>query len=106
MNEAEGTSQIVLYTTQDGTIKTDNIFRDETIWLTQKNIAELFDVKVLAISKHLRNIFGEGELQKEATISNMETVQSSDKVVSFILEHTAQYSLLGTNCPQIEAEVL
>ncbi len=99
-------SQIVLYTTPDGTVKIDTIFRDETIWLTQKKMAELFDVNVPAISKHLSNIFDEGELQKEATISKMETVQSSDKVVSFILEHTAQYSLLGTNCPQIKTEVL
>ena len=77
-----------------------------TVWLTQKKMAELFDVNVPAISKHLSSIFKEGELQKEATISKMETVQSSDKVFSFILEHTTQYSLLGTNCPQIEAEVL
>jgi len=56
-------------------IKIDTIFRNETIWLTQAKMAELFDVNVPAISKHLSNIYEEGELQKKATISKMETVQ-------------------------------
>jgi len=99
MTPSSNPSQIVLYTTLDGTVKIDTIFQDETIWLTQKKMAELFDVNVPAISKHLSSIFKEGELQKEATIPKMETVQSSNKVVGFILEHTTQYSLLGTNCP-------
>ena len=49
--------------------------KDETVWLTQKAIAELFRVKIPAISKHLSNIFESGELQKEATLSILETVQ-------------------------------
>jgi hypothetical protein len=68
-------SEIVLYQTEDGKIKIDTVFQDETIWLTQAKMAELFDVNVPAISKHLNNIFEEGELQKEATVSKMETVQ-------------------------------
>lgn len=68
-------SQIILYTTPDGTVKIDTVFQDETIWLTQKKMAELFAVNVPAISKHLSNIFDEGELQKQATISKMEIVQ-------------------------------
>jgi hypothetical protein len=68
-------SEIVLYQTEDGKIKIDTVFQDETIWLTQARMAELFDVNVPAISKHLNNIFEEGELQKEATVSKMETVQ-------------------------------
>ena len=72
---SKNNSEIVLYTTPDGTIKIDTIVQDETIWLTQKKMAELFDVNIPAISKHLSNIFKEGELQKEATISKMETVQ-------------------------------
>jgi len=68
-------SEIILYKTDDGAIKIDTVFLDETIWLTQTKIAKLFDVNVPAISKHLNNIFEEGELQKEATVSKMETVQ-------------------------------
>ena len=48
------------------------VFRDETFWLTQKAMAELFDVKVPAISKHLKNIFAEGELTEEVVVSKME----------------------------------
>ena len=47
----------------------------ETIWLTQKAMSELFEVEIPAISKHLTNIFSEGELQVEATVSKMEIVQ-------------------------------
>ncbi|WP_455674728.1 virulence RhuM family protein [Phocaeicola sp.] len=52
------------------------VYKDETIWCTQKVMAELFDVGVPAINKHLNNIFEEGELSREATISKMEIVQS------------------------------
>ena len=48
------------------------VFKDETFWLTQKAMAELFDVKVPAISKHLKNIFAEGELEEEVVVSKME----------------------------------
>ena len=68
-------SEIILYETEDGRIKVDTIFQDETIWLTQAQMSDLFDVNVPAISKHLNNIFEEGELQREVTISKMETVQ-------------------------------
>ena len=73
-------SQIVLYTTPDGTVKIDTIFQDKTIWLTQKKMAELFDVKRPAITKHLKNIFESGELD--------------EKVVSSILEHTTQHGAI------------
>jgi hypothetical protein len=69
-------SQIVLYTTPDGDIKIDAILQNETIWLTQGAMAELFGVNVPAISKHLANIYEEGELSREATVSKMETVQT------------------------------
>lgn len=52
------------------------VYKDETIWCTQKAMAELFDVGVPAVNKHLNNIFEEGELSREATISKMEIVQS------------------------------
>ncbi len=69
-------SEIILYKTEDGSVKIDTIFQNETIWLTQNSMADLFGVNVPAISKHLKNIFEEGELQKEATLSKMETVQN------------------------------
>jgi len=68
-------SNIVLYETDDGKVNVDVLLRDETIWLTQKSMAELFDVNVPAVNKHLNNIYGEGELTENATISKMEIVQ-------------------------------
>jgi len=52
------------------------LFKDETAWLTQKALAELFGVKVPAVNKHLNNIFESGELSRSATVSKMEIVQS------------------------------
>ena len=51
------------------------LYKDETIWATQKAMAMLFDVGIPAINKYLNNIFGEGELSRETTISKMEIVQ-------------------------------
>ena len=66
----------ILYTAPDGAVKVDVFFKDETVWLTQKALAELFAVKVPAINKHLKNIFDSGELTREATVSKMEIVRA------------------------------
>ena len=68
-------SNIILYKTEDGNVNIDVVLRDETIWLTQKSMAELFDINIPAISKHLNNIYVEKELRKNSTISKMEIVQ-------------------------------
>lgn len=68
-------SKFILYTGNDGEVKIDVFLKDETVWLSQKIMAELFGVNIPAISKHLLNIFESGELQKKATVSIMETVQ-------------------------------
>ena len=65
--------EIVIYTSEDGTVSLDTKLENETIWLTQKQMAELFGVKTPAISKHLKNIFNEGELKEEVVISILET---------------------------------
>lgn len=67
--------EIVLYQVEGTNICVNVVFKDETFWMTQKAMAELFGVNVPAISKHLSNIFEEGELFKEATVSKMEIVQ-------------------------------
>jgi hypothetical protein len=71
MNE----SNILLYETEDGKVNVDVILKDETIWLSQKSMADLFDVNVPAINKHLNNIYEDGELNKKLTISKMEIVR-------------------------------
>jgi hypothetical protein len=68
-------NKIILYSTALGNIKINVMYQNENFWLTQKAIATLFGVEVPAISKHLANIYETGELQKQATISILETVQ-------------------------------
>jgi len=68
-------TEFLLYTTPNGKVKVEIFLRDETVWLTQEKIAQLFGVQRPAITKHLKNIFESGELQEDS--------------VSSILEHTA-----------------
>lgn len=66
--------QFLLYTTPQENVKVDVVIKNETLWLTQKAMAELFGVQTPAINKHIKNIFIEGELLEDTTISKMETV--------------------------------
>jgi hypothetical protein len=68
-------SDFILYTSNEGKVNIDVHLQDETVWLTQKTISELYGVQRPAITKHLKNIFDYGELQEDS--------------VSSILEHTA-----------------
>lgn len=61
-------NEILLYTTPDGDVRIDVLYRDENIWLTQKRMAELFDVNIRTISEHLQNIFTSQELDKDSVI--------------------------------------
>lgn len=82
------TTEFLLYTAPNGEIKVEVLLSNETIWLTQKRMAELFGVGVPAISKHLENIFDSNELQREATVSILETVrQEGDRSVRRKLEY-------------------
>ena len=64
--------QFILYQLPDEEGKVQVVIKDETIWATQKAMAQLFGVGVPAISKHLNHIFEEGELDKEVVVSKME----------------------------------
>ena len=66
--------QFLIYNTPQEDIKVNVVMQDETIWLTQRAMAELFGIQIPAINKHLKNIFEEGELNKEMTTSKMEIV--------------------------------
>lgn len=72
-------TEFLLYTAPGGNIKVEVILNDETVWLTQKAIAELFGVKIPAISKHLKNIFESGELIENSVISILETTAKDGK---------------------------
>ena len=80
--------QFLLYNMPDQDGKVQVVIKDETIWCTQKAMAQLFGVGIPAISKHLKNIFEEGELQMDSVISKMETTAADNKNYS-----TSFYSL-------------
>ena len=80
MKEKNNQSEIILYKTDDGQIKVGTVFQDETIWLTQTQMGELFGVGRPAITKHLKNIFESSELD--------------EKVVSSIFEHTTHHEAI------------
>jgi len=68
-------NEIILYQSPDGSTRLEVNLYEDTIWLAQTQLAELFDVNVPAVSKHVRNILGSGELDALATVSKMERVQ-------------------------------
>lgn len=67
--------EIIIYQTADGETRLDVRMENDSVWLTQAQMAELFGTEVPAISKHVRNIFRSGELEREATVSKMEIVR-------------------------------
>ena len=75
MSDQPQQSRFLIYQAENGVIKIDVRFEEETVWLTQQHLAELFQTTVPNISMHLRNIFEEGELQQEATVKNFLTVR-------------------------------
>ena len=80
--------QFLLYNMPEDSGKVQVVIKDETIWCTQKAMAQLFGVGVPAVSKHLKNIFEEGELMADSVISKMETTATDDKTYE-----TSYYSL-------------
>lgn len=61
-------NEIVIYKSQDGTIKVDVLFTDETVWLTQSQIGTLFGKSKSTISEHIKNIFEEGKLNEDVVV--------------------------------------
>jgi hypothetical protein len=72
---SDSTSDILLYQTEDGITHLDVRLQDETVWLTQMQMAELFQTTKQNISLHVKNIFNEGELAPQETVKDSLTVQ-------------------------------
>jgi hypothetical protein len=73
------TTEFLLYTAPNGTVKVEVLLNNENIWLTQKRMAELFGIGVPAISKHLKNIFDSNELEQNSVVSILETTADDGK---------------------------
>lgn len=78
-------TEFLLYTAPNGAVKVEVVLSGETLWLTQKRMAELFGVGVPAISKHLKNIFESNELKQDSVVSILETTADDGK------EYQTQY---------------
>ncbi len=69
----------LVYRTAEEDISVNALVRDETIWLTQKAMAQLFDIDKSVISRHLANIYAEGELEEKRTVAKIATVQTEGR---------------------------
>ena len=83
--------QFLIYSTPEENVLVDVVVKDENIWVTQKAMAELFGVKVPAISKHLKNIFAEDELQQEVVVSKMEITTQHGALADKTQHHEANF---------------
>jgi hypothetical protein len=88
MNNEPPESNIILYQTEDGRTKVQCRFEDETVWLTQALIAELFQVTVPTVNEHIKGIFSDGELEAASTIRKFRIVRTEGKrTVERDIEH-------------------
>jgi hypothetical protein len=85
------TTEFLLYTAPNGTVKVEVLLSNESIWLTQKRMAELFGVGVPAISKHLKNIFDSGELVEDVVVSILETTTEHGAVAGLTQTQQVKY---------------
>lgn len=77
--EATGAQQFLFYASDNGTLKIQVLLGDETVWASQKGMAEIFDVSIPTISEHLKNIFDSNELEVSTVIRNFRTTADDDK---------------------------
>ena len=82
----KGKGEILLYQTEDGVTKIDVRLEDETVWLSQKQLAELFQKERSVITKHISNVFAEGELEEKSNVQNMHFAHSDKPVKLYNLD--------------------
>jgi len=102
-NKTDNFNEILLYTTPSGKVKVEIYLQDETVWLTQQKIADLFGVQRPAITKHLKNIFETGELHEEAVCSKMELTAADGKSYSTQLYNLDAIISVGYRVNSVQA---
>lgn len=96
MTDAEPTGEIVLYRTPDGRSRVECRFADESLWLSQAQMAELFQVSVPTVNEHLKNIYAEAELSQDSTVRSFRIVRSEGKrEVTRRIEHYRLEAILA-----------
>jgi len=78
-NEQKPASEIILYQTEDGKTRIQVRLENETVWLTQNQIAELLQTSIPNVSMHIRNIFREGELREDSVVKDFLTTAADGK---------------------------
>lgn len=99
MTTVDGKGQFLLYATEDGEIKIDVRLENETVWVTQADMAKLFQCSADNISLHLKNIYDDGELQSGATTEDFSVVRC---VEIFEIEATVKESLTVRSINQLK----
>ena len=79
----ENNSELIIYTTEDGVTKVDVTFEDDTVWLTQEQMSELFQKAKSTINEHINNIYEDGELKKETTMRKFGNSEFSTKPTNY-----------------------
>ena len=77
-------ADMIIYTTEDGLTKVETTFDGDTVWLSIDQMAELFQIDKSTISRHIKNIFTEGELQRDSVVAKFATTASDGKVYNLI----------------------
>lgn len=91
--KSNGQKQIkfLVYRSADETVAVNAVLKNDTIWLTQKTMAELFDVQVPAVNKHLTNIFAEGEIDEKVVVSNLEIPTAHGAIPGKTQTHSVKF---------------
>lgn len=84
-------SEFLLYVSQSGDIKVDVLLHDETVWLTQKGMQELFEKAKSTISEHIKNVFEEGELDEKVVVRDFRTTSPHGAIEGKTQENTVKY---------------
>lgn len=79
-DEMNQKSNIIIYTTEDGLAKIETTFDEDTVWLSMDQMAELFQRDKSTISRHIKNVFAEGELQRDSVVANFATTAADGKI--------------------------
>lgn len=88
MNEQPNNGSIILYQTEDGKSRIEVTLCNDTVWLTADQMAELFQRNKSTISRHIKNVFEDGELNPDSTVAFFATVQMKETEVSNEILHT------------------
>ena len=92
----EQKSNIIIYTTEDGLTKLETTFDEDTVWLSIDQMAELFQRDKSTISRHIKNVFSEGELVRESVVANFATTAADGKI--YQVDYYGCYYFCGLSC--------